>query len=318
MTAPAATLPKTILFDPVWSNYDKRRKDPRPMTRKTPESVTGTQLLDRAVAMLKLLGEAGQEGLKAGDLGARLSLTAPTTHRIIAALERHGLVEREDSTRRYRLGLSLFAMGARAADGTGLRTLCRPALIRVAAETGDTVFLMARSGLNAVCVDRQEGTYMLDSLTGHVGGQIPMGVGSASQAILAFLPEAEANAVVDANAEAYRRFNGLSADEVRQELPLIRSRGFAIDRGRLVDGISAIAVPIRTPGRDVVAALAVNMTSSRLPDDRIAPLRKSLEREVDDVAHALNPLEYTARGRSPTVARSTSGESLPADDGEAS
>ena len=163
---------------------------------------------------MKLLGDAGQAGLRPIEVSKQLGLTTTTAHRIMTALERHGLVEREQATHRYRLGLSLFAMGAKAADGTGLRSLCRPALMRLAAETGDTVFLMARSGFNVVCVDRQEGTYVLDSLTGHIGGQIPLGVGSASLAVLAFLPEQEARAIVAANARHYAAFNGLSAEEI--------------------------------------------------------------------------------------------------------
>lgn len=264
---------------------------------KPKNGVTGTQLLDRAVAMLKLLGEAGQTGARTPDLGEQLNLTTPTTHRIIAALERHGLVEREASTRRYRLGLALFSLGARAADGTGLRTIARPSLIKLAAETGDTVFLMARSGLSVVCVDRQEGTYVLDSLTGHVGGQIPMGVGSASQALLAFLPTAEAQAITAANELAYGRFGKLTAKSVLDQLPVIRERGYAVDHGDLVDGISAIAVPVLTPGRDVIAAFAINMTSSRLSTERIETLVSLLTGEVNKICAALNPMEYAARNR---------------------
>src|SRR4030095_13753194 len=134
------------------------------------------------------------------EIAEGLGLKASTAHRIVSALERHGLIERERATKRYRLGLALFALGATAADGTGLRKVSRAALLRIAAEAGDTVFLMARSSFHVVCVDRQEGSYILDSLTGHVGGQIPMGVGPASQAILAFLPPEEASTIIDANA----------------------------------------------------------------------------------------------------------------------
>ena len=228
-------------------------------------------------------------------MSKQLGLTTTTAHRIMTALERHGLVEREQATHRYRLGLSLFAMGAKAADGTGLRSLCRPALMRLAAETGDTVFLMARSGFNVVCVDRQEGTYVLDSLTGHIGGQIPLGVGSASLAVLAFLPEQEARAIVAANARHYAAFNGLSAEEIDGQLVETRARGFALDQGRLVAGISALAVPIAPKGRDVVAALAINMTSSRLPDERIESIADRLKAEVAIVASELNPFEFAAR-----------------------
>ena len=259
------------------------------------DKTAGTQLLDRTVAIMKLLGDAGQAGLRPIEVSKQLGLTTTTAHRIMTALERHGLVEREQATHRYRLGLSLFAMGAKAADGTGLRSLCRPALMRLAAETGDTVFLMARSGFNVVCVDRQEGTYVLDSLTGHIGGQIPLGVGSASLAVLAFLPEQEARAIVAANAPRYAAFNGLSVEEIDGQLVETRARGFALDQGRLVAGISALAVPIAPKGRDVVAALAINMTSSRLPDERIGSIADRLKAEVAMVASELNPLQFAAR-----------------------
>jgi DNA-binding IclR family transcriptional regulator len=259
------------------------------------DAATGTQLLDRSVAVLKLLGGIGQEGATIAAIGDELGLTQSTAHRIVAALERHGLVDREMETKRYRLGLALFHLGAIAADGTGLRKLARPALLRIAAETRDTVFLMARAGFNSVCVDRQEGSYVIDSLTGHIGGQIPMGVGPASQAVLAFLPETEALAIIDANAERYRAYEHLSATSVRAALPRIRDLGYALDDGDLVAGISALAMPILPHGRDAVASIAINMTSARLTEGRLPQLIALLREEIAPIEAALNPVEMMAR-----------------------
>lgn len=272
-------------------------KGPELSKRKTVEKATGTQLLDRAVAILKHLGDTGVRGAKSAELAEAVGLTQPTAHRIIAALERHGLIEREAATRRYRLGLSLFVLGAQAADGTGFRRLCHPALLRLAAETGDTVFLMARSGFNTVCVDRQEGDYMIDSLTGQVGGQIPLGVGPASQAILAFLPPDEAKVILETNAPLYERFNGLSDSEIADRLPEIQEQGYAFDHGRLVEGISAVAVPILPHGRDVVGSLAINMTSARLQPDRLPKLIDLLRSEVRAIEERINPLDIAIKRR---------------------
>jgi DNA-binding IclR family transcriptional regulator len=261
------------------------------------EQASGTQLLDRTVSVIKLLGEVGERGARLAEIAENLGLKTPTAHRIVTALERHGLIERERATKRYRLGLALFALGAKAADGTGLRKLCRPALLKLAAETGDTVFLMARSGFNVICVDRQEGAYMLDSLTGHVGGQIPMGVGPASQAILAFLPEEEAEAIIKANAPLFRRYNGLTAARVRNQLPQVRSQRYALDDGDLVAGISALAVPILPQGRDAVASIAINMTSTRLQEERVGDLIKLLHQQVASVEKTINPLEDAVPSR---------------------
>ena len=250
----------------------------------------GTQLLDRSIAILNLLGDAGERGERSADIAEALGLTQPTAHRIISALERHGLIEREEATKRYRLGLALFALGAKAADGTGLRQVARPSLLRLAHESKDTVFLMARNGFDCVCVDREQGDYVISSLTGQVGGQIPLGVGPASQAILAFLAASQIEAILDANAGRYLVFNGLSREEVAEALPQIRERGYAIDQDRLVEGIAALAMPIRVPGRDVVGSLAINMTSARLKPDRLRALLESLSREVERIGEEVNPL----------------------------
>lgn len=255
---------------------------------------TGTQLLDRAVALLNHLGDIGERGARAQEVAKTLGLTAPTAHRILAALQRHGLVEREIATKRYRLGLLLFAIGAKAADGTGLRRLCRPALSRIAAQTGDTVFLMARSGFNVVCVDRQEGSYIIGSLTGYIGGQVPLGVGSASLAILAYLPVEEAEIVIEANAGLYEDYNGLNANVIRGQLASVREKGYALDQDQLVAGISALAVPILPQGRDVMAALTINMTSARLPKKRIPELVAQLRKEVVTIERGINPLDMLA------------------------
>ncbi|MER9176964.1 IclR family transcriptional regulator [Mesorhizobium sp. M0955] len=266
------------------------------------EQIKGTQLLDRTVALLNYLGEVGGRGARVQEMAKALGLSTSTAHRIASALERHLLFERERSTKRYRLGLSLYTLGAKAADGTGLRRFCRPAVLRLAAQTGDTVFLMARSGFNIVCVDRQEGGYVIDSLTGHIGGQAPLGVGSASLAILAFLPPEEANVIIRANTHLFGTFNGLSADEILHQLPVIRERGYALDQGHLVAGVSALALPIRPQRREVMAALAINATSARMSQKRIPQLMAWIKREVEAVERNVSPMDLIGQHRRKSVA----------------
>jgi DNA-binding IclR family transcriptional regulator len=264
--------------------------------KATDEKATGTQLLDRAVAILNHLGEVGRQGARVSDIAELFGLNMSTAHRIISGLERHRYVERDEATKRYRLGLALFALGAKAADTTGMRRVCHPALMRIAAETGDTVFLMARNGFNTVCVDRQDGGYRIDSLTGQVGGQIPLGVGPASQAILAMLPAKEAEIILSANRAHYARFNGLTVDQIRHELPVIRAHRFAVDDGKLVEGISAVAVPVVVANGDVAGAIAINMTSARLRNRRVEDLVGILRREIAEIEAKINPHDLPVAG----------------------
>jgi DNA-binding IclR family transcriptional regulator len=260
------------------------------------DKATGTQLLDRAVAILNHLGDLGRGGARVSEIAETFGLNMSTAHRIISGLERHRYVERDDATKRYRLGLALFALGAKAADTTGMRRVCHPALMRIAVETGDTVFLMARNGFNTVCVDRQDGGYRIDSLTGQVGGQIPLGVGPASQAILAMLPSQEADVILDANARQFARYNGLTVDAIRRELPEIRKRRYAVDDGHLVEGISAVAVPIVITSGEVAGSIAINMTSARLRKGRLHELVGILRREIEEIERTINPHDVSIAG----------------------
>jgi len=278
-----------VYIDAAMYMESRQRKAEKGMAKEEIAG-TGTQLLDRAVAILKYLGEAGQGGASMARIVDAMDLKQPTVHRIVTALERHGLVDRERQTKKYRLGLALFAMGAAAADGTGLRQLARPALMRLAAATGDSVFLMARAGFNTVCVDRQQGTYVIDSLTGHIGGQIPMGIGPASQAILAFLPPAEADVILDKNAGLYKQYGTVTPRKIKDAIKKIRADGYAVDDGELVAGISSIAVPVLPAGRDAIASLAINLTSPRLTADRLPQLVALLTSEVRKIEAQLNPL----------------------------
>jgi DNA-binding IclR family transcriptional regulator len=64
-------------------------------------------------------------------------------------------------------------------------------MMRIAEATGDTVFLTQRSGLDSVCVDRQEGTFPIKTFTLEIGMRRPLGVGTGSLAILSGLSEEE-------------------------------------------------------------------------------------------------------------------------------
>jgi DNA-binding IclR family transcriptional regulator len=243
------------------------------------ERPSGTQLIDRAVAVLHFLGQAGQEGSRLTEIAAAIGLSLPTAHRIVAALERHRLVERDGRGRSVRLGLALFSLGAEAADGTGLRRICRPALLRLSGATGESLFLMARSGLDTVCVDRQAGNYLLESLTRHVGGVIPLGIGSASLAVMAYLPPEEIEAVIAANTARYAAF-GVSVETIRSYLAQARQNGFVVTDGLMIEGIAALAVPIRPRGGNVTAAIAINLTSARLTEAWKAHLLTLLREEI--------------------------------------
>lgn len=174
-----------------------------------------------------------------------------------------------------------FRLSPLRGDAGGLAAAARPALVRLVATTGDCMFLMARTGLDAICLDRQDANYTIRSLTGHVGGATPLGLGTGSRTILAHLPEAERAEVLAANRD---RILALGHEvPLESDLAAIRERGFCHEVSRSVAGIVGAAVPIRTPRGRVIAALAIGATEARLPEDRLTDVVRAMRGEASTI-----------------------------------
>ena len=75
----------------------------------------GTQSIQRAVAVLRLLATAREAGLGLTEISMHAELTRPTAHRILSVLVAEGIVEQQQGTRRYVVGeqIPLLALSRR-------------------------------------------------------------------------------------------------------------------------------------------------------------------------------------------------------------
>ena len=245
---------------------------------KKAKKQSGAQALERGLAVLEAVAGAPPGGMRLMEIATSCGLEQPTAHRIVAALERGGYLARVGDSKRLCLGLKLFQLGSIGGDAGGLAAAARPALVRLAAATGDCMFLMARSGLDAVCLDRQDANYTIRSITGHVGGATPLGLGPGSTTILAHLPETERAEMLAANRE---RILALGHDVPSEaDMAAIRERGFCHEISRSIAGIVGAAVPILTSKGRPIAALALGATEARLPGTRLIEIVRMMQDEA--------------------------------------
>lgn len=265
------------------------------MPARASNDASPVKTIDRAATILRCLAQGPQEGSRLSDIASRSGLGKTTTHRLLAALVSVGFVDRGES-RLYRLGYALFSLGA-SARRFDLANLVRPSLLRLAAETEDTIFLSIRDGDEALCLDRCTGNFPIRTLTLNVGDRRPLGVGAGSLAILAFLEEEERERVIASNEAARTNYPNFSSEKLKELVAETRRRGFAFNDGRIVSAMAAIAVPILDPEGSVVAALSIAAIRERMQPDRIARLVESLQREAEDVGVLLRTRERSRRSK---------------------
>lgn len=264
----------------------------------------------RVFSVIRALAELQAEGGRVTQIARNVGLTQATTHRLLQSLVTEGVVEQDERSKLYRLSIDFFALASRAGDAGGLRALCRPALLRLSGSLGDSIFLLVRSGFDAVCLDRSEGPFPIRSFTGDIGGRIALGVGQGSLAILAFLPEAEREEVIRFNLSRVREYGVYDEVYLRTEIEKVRQQGYAGRNTGLLEGMAGVAVPICDREGRAVAALSVGTIADRLNPDRLPTVVELLKREAASVGPRINPFDATLRRPAQSLASSPAAQKI--------
>jgi len=267
------------------------------------ETGSTSSSIQRAFAVVRALAAAPAGGGRVTHIAKATGLTQATTHRLLQSLVAERIAEQDTSSKLYRLSLDFFALAAQAGNTTDLRSLCRPSLLRLCASLGDTIFLLVRSGFDAICLDRSEGPFPIRSFTGDIGGRVPLGIGQGSMAILAFLPEAEREEVIRYNLPRVRDMGVLDEVYLRTEIAKVREAGYAAHNTGLLEGMAGAAVPLLDREGRAVAALSVGTISARLSPDRLPTVVELLKREAVAVGAQINPFDPTLRRPAQSLAR---------------
>src|ERR1039458_4083431 len=224
--------------------------------------ISGVGVLDRAVSLLDLLA-GGPLSLRA--LADRSGLPRPTAHRLLVALETHGLVGR-DATGSFRLGPPLTELAPPANPAPA-----PPVLAKLHEETGESVQLYVRSGDRRLCIAAHDaGAGLRDSVP--VGALLPLDAGSGGKVLLAWSPDAD-------------RLPAIGPAEPAG----VRGRGGAASVAEREPGVASVSAPVLRDHR-LFGAVCVSGPASRLgqaPGRRLAPQVADAGRSLADLAVGL-------------------------------
>lgn len=247
------------------------------------------QNIGRATLVLSTLANASTHGLRLTDVVQATGLGKATVHRVLAGLVTYGLAEQDEATGRFFLGMKIVSWASAAANRFGLARLAEPALQRLCEKTQDTIYLAIRVGDEAVYLDRREGTFPIKTLTVNVGDRRPLGVGAAPLALLAFLPDEEREELVSAKGDARTEF-GVDELALREMMDASRELGYALNDGKIIAGMSAVAVPVFGRDERPLAAISVAAVSTRMQAPRREQVVASLQEEARQIESNLKPL----------------------------
>jgi DNA-binding IclR family transcriptional regulator len=259
----------------------------KPTESKTGAS-DGTQSIQRVVALLRELTSSSFRGASCAELAARTGIDRTTAHRMLQRLSEEELLSYDEDARRYSFGPLAHEIGLAASERLNLAQLCKPALARIAEETGDTVFLMVRSGDDCICADRAMGYYPIKTFVVDVGTRRPLGIGAGSLAILSALPEDVADQVIGRNASRIAEYEDMPLARLRETMMQARQVGHVSMDVVRVTGVRAVGVAVVSTGGRPIAAMSIAAIASRMTPDREKDLVKILAREAQILSTELS------------------------------
>jgi DNA-binding IclR family transcriptional regulator len=228
----------------------------------------GTRALDRATDLVAAVVGA-DEPLSFTHLQETSGLAKSTASRMLSALERSGLLER-DADGSYVAGQLFWLYAARHDPWEELVRLARPTLEVISDATLETVHLSIVRGDRVVQVAQVDSQFLLGTRD-WTAVDVPAHTSALGKVFYGWevlpLPDAPLARLTDATLA--------EPDALRRDARVARRRGWAVTHDELEVGLSGVAVPVLGPRDQVVAALGISGPTARL-EDRLDELGRQL------------------------------------------
>lgn len=218
------------------------------------------QSVSRAIQIIRCF--ENYEELGVTEISKMTELHKSTAFGLISTLEANKLIEKNEHTGKYRLGLELFRLGTKV--NSTLRHIAVPYLEQLVKMYQETANLVAMDDLSVIYLEKVESKRSMNIST-MVGGRLPLYCTAVGKAIMAGLPSDELISKLERmEFRKYTNNTAIDKNSIMKSLELIRSKGYAEDNEELEVGLSCIAAPIYNHFNIPFAAISLSGPTSRM------------------------------------------------------
>ncbi len=198
-------------------------------------------------------------------LSKKLKISSNRLIKILATLEEKELIERDDKTGIYHLGLSALEMAQHILKSSSIVRLAQPIMEELARKHDEAVYITVLNKDEVLFLDMVDSFQQIKAVT-FVGRRFPFFTNAAGKVIKAM-----------SSSDVMERFGKRRASkagiidmkQLESELDDIRQSGVAVDNGGMGEGICSVAVAIKDYAGIVVGALTLLAPSFRMLQDRL-------------------------------------------------
>lgn len=252
-------------------------------TSEAPEKLVGA--LTSGLAVVRYLAASGTP-VGVTRVARDLELNSSTCFNLLKTLVHEGLVNFDDATKTYAIGIGLVELAKGALEQASYVRLLRPHLEALATNHRITATLWQRSREErVVLVDLADNTAAM-RVHMSIGQRLPMYIAALGRCMAAYSDLSEEQ--LRERISVLRWENAPSFEDYYAEVRHVRSRGYAVDNGNYVKGVTTVSAPVVDAGERAIMAISAVGFSAQLTKTAIRQLGEDLHTRASQVSRALS------------------------------
>ena len=226
--------------------------------------------IEKSIKVLNYLSDA-EKSVGITELSLELSFPKSTVHRILNTLLKHSLVNQDEETLKYKLGLQIIEYSNSFYNSFDFRQVAKPILKDVCRETKLTTFLTTWYNGKGICIDSITPSLNVNSLLFvDIGKEMPFNCAASAKVLLAYRQSKEIKNIINKNnLHKYTSKSIIDPLELEKHLKKIKRNGFAFCDEELEEGAKAISAPVTNINNEVIASITITGLSKRLSKNNI-------------------------------------------------
>ena len=217
----------------------------------------------RLLLIMEILAERG-EPMTPTEISRAIGLPKQTVHRLCVTLLEERFLVREVNGKRLRPARRMRNLASATMHSSHFHVARHQILVKVAEQVQETVNFVVPEALGMTYLDRVESRWPFQ-IQLPIGTHVPFHCTASGKTFLASLRPAERRAFVNAiNLDPHTPNTHRNCESLLDDLKSVSRLGYALDREEFVEGMVAIAVPIKDPTGRYLASVAFHGPVQRI------------------------------------------------------
>ncbi|GAA2038900.1 IclR family transcriptional regulator [Yaniella flava] len=231
--------------------------------------MTANQSVDRALSILWILN--GMQRATVTEVAAELEVHKSTASRLLTALERQQLVMRQPTSQAYELSHGILQLAGSVNAQNDLTKSAQILVEHVAREFKLTANVAILDDIYAVNIAQSAPSERFFTPRQYVGRRTPGHATSSGKVLIAAAEESVQQRLLTQPLEQFTDRTILEPAQFRDELTMVRERGWAVSDNEWDNDMTAVAVPLLGVNSQVIATVTITGFTHDLPPESFAP-----------------------------------------------